>query len=137
MTYGAYEKSVRLALRTQQIIAFESGVPDSIDPLAGSYLIEYLTDEIERSAKEYLDRIDDMGGALIAVERGYMQMEIHNAAYAAQKAVERKEQIVVGVNDFKVEEVTGLERLKVDPAIETSQKRQLGIAEKTRSCARF
>jgi len=130
------EKSVRLALRTQQIIAFESGVPDSIDPLAGSYLIEYLTDEIERSAKEYLDRIDDMGGALIAVERGYMQMEIHNAAYAAQKAVERKEQIVVGVNDFKVEEVTGLERLKVDPAIETSQKRQLEALRKKRDPVR-
>src|SRR5687768_16476450 len=119
------EKAVRVALRTQQIIAFESGVADSVDPLAGSYLIEYLTDEIEKGATEYMSRIDDMGGALAAIEQGYMQNEIQNAAYAAQQAVERKEQIVVGVNSFEVEEERSLERLEVDPAIEAAQRSKL------------
>jgi methylmalonyl-CoA mutase, N-terminal domain len=94
------EKSVRVALRTQQIIAYESGVADSIDPLAGSYLIEYLTDEIEKGAEEYIAKIDEMGGAMQSIERGFMQNEIQNAAYAAQQAIEKKEQIIVGVNQF-------------------------------------
>jgi methylmalonyl-CoA mutase N-terminal domain/subunit len=119
------EKSVRVALRTQQIIAYESGVADSIDPLAGSYLVEYLTDEIEKGAQEYIARIDEMGGALTAIERGYMQNEIQNAAYAAQQAVEKKEDIVVGVNAFEVKEERSLERMKVDPAIEAAQKAKL------------
>jgi methylmalonyl-CoA mutase N-terminal domain/subunit len=89
-----------------------------VDPLAGSYLIEYLTDEIERGAQEYLAKIDDMGGALTAIEHGFMQNEIQNAAYAAQQAIERGEQVIVGVNQFQVEEGLTLERLKVDPAIE-------------------
>ena len=119
------EKSVRVALRTQQIIAYESGVADSIDPLAGSYLIEHLTDEIEKGALDYIAKIDEMGGALQSIERGYMQNEIQNAAYAAQQAVERKEQIVVGVNQFSVDEVLTLERLKVDPSIELGQREKL------------
>jgi len=119
------EKAVRVALRTQQIIAHESGVADSVDPLAGSYLIEYLTDEIEKGAEDYIAKIDDMGGALQAIEKGFMQNEIQNAAYAAQQAVERKEQIVVGVNAFEVKEERTLERLKVDPAIELGQKAKL------------
>jgi methylmalonyl-CoA mutase, N-terminal domain len=119
------EKAVRVALRTQQIIAYESGVADSVDPLAGSYLIEYLTDEIEKGALDYISKIDDMGGALTAIERGYMQNEIQNAAYAAQQAIERKEQIVVGVNQFQVDEEMTLERLKVDPAIEMGQRERL------------
>ena len=119
------EKAVRVALRTQQIIAYESGVADSVDPLAGSYLIEHLTDEIEKGAEEYLTRIDEMGGALTSIERGYMQNEIQNAAYAAQQEIERKQQIVVGVNQFQVEEAMTLERLKVDPAIELGQKTKL------------
>ena len=119
------EKSVRVALRTQQIIAYESGVADSIDPLAGSYLVEYLTDEIERQALAYIDRIDEMGGSLAAIERGFMQDEIQNAAYSAQKAIEKKEQIVVGVNQFQVQEEMTLERLKVDPLIELEQKARL------------
>jgi methylmalonyl-CoA mutase N-terminal domain/subunit len=119
------EKSVRVALRTQQIIAYESGVADSIDPLAGSYLVEYLTDEIEKGAQEYIARIDEMGGALTAIERGYMQNEIQNAAYAAQQAVEKKEDIVVGVNAFEVKEERSLERMKVDPAIELAQREKL------------
>ena len=119
------EKSVRVALRTQQIIAHESGVADSIDPLAGSYLVEYLTDEIEKGAQQYIARIDEMGGALTAIERGYMQNEIQNAAYAAQQAVEKKEDIVVGVNAFEVNEERSLERMKVDPAIELAQREKL------------
>ncbi|MCI0556373.1 MAG: methylmalonyl-CoA mutase family protein [Anaerolineae bacterium] len=119
------EKAVRVALRTQQIIAYESGVADSVDPLAGSYLIEYLTDEIEKGAAEYISKIDDIGGALTAIERGYMQNEIQNAAYEAQQAIEKKEQIVVGVNQFQVEEEMTLERLRVDPAIEEAQRERL------------
>ncbi|NQU30873.1 MAG: methylmalonyl-CoA mutase, partial [Anaerolineae bacterium] len=119
------EKSVRVALRTQQIIAHESGVADSIDPLAGSYLIEHLTDEIEKAAEAYISKIDEMGGALNAIERGYMQREIQNAAYDAQKAIEREEEIVVGVNKFRVEEKIDIERLAVDPTIEASQRAKL------------
>ena len=119
------EKAVRVALRTQQIIAYESGVADSVDPLAGSYLIEHLTDEIEKGALDYISKIDDMGGALTAIERGYMQNEIQNAAYTAQQEIERKEQIVVGVNQFQVNEEMTLERLKVDPAIELGQRERL------------
>jgi len=119
------EKAVRVALRTQQIIAHESGVADSVDPLAGSYLIEYLTDEIENMAMDYISKIDDVGGALQSIEKGFMQNEIQNAAYTAQKAVEKKEQIVVGVNAFQVQEERSLERLSVDPAIEMAQKTKL------------
>jgi methylmalonyl-CoA mutase N-terminal domain/subunit len=119
------EKAVRVALRTQQILAHESGVADSVDPLAGSYLIEYLTDEIEKGAQDYLAKIDEMGGALQSIEHGFMQNEIQNAAYAAQQAIERGEQVVVGVNQFAVEESLTLERLKVDPAIELGQRERL------------
>ena len=126
------EKAVRVALRTQQIIAYESGVADSVDPLAGSYLIEYLTDEIEKGAQEYLAKIDDMGGALAAIEQGFMQNEIQNAAYAAQQAIERGEQVIVGVNQFKVEEGITLERLKVDPAIELAARERLSKLRENR-----
>jgi len=119
------EKSVRVALRTQQIIAHESGAADSIDPLAGSYLIEQLTDEIETQAEAYIQKIDEMGGALAAIERGYLQSEIQEAAYQYQQAVEHKEQIVVGVNEFQVQEQLELEQLKVDPAIEAGQRARL------------
>ncbi|MFH2040466.1 MAG: methylmalonyl-CoA mutase family protein [Chloroflexota bacterium] len=119
------EKSVRVALRTQQIIAYESGVADSIDPLAGSYLVEYLTDEIEKQALAYIDRIDRMGGSLAAIEQGFMQNEIQKAAYTTQKAIETKDQIVVGVNQFQVQEEMNLERLKADPNIEMTQKARL------------
>ena len=119
------EKAVRVALRTQQIIAHESGVADAVDPLAGSYLIEHLTDEIEAMAMDYIAKIDDMGGALQSIEKGFMQNEIQNAAYAAQQAIERGEQVIVGVNQFKVQEELTLERLRVDPAIELGQKTKL------------
>jgi len=119
------EKSVRVALRTQQIIAYESGVADTIDPLAGAYAIEYLTDEIADRAMNYIKKIDDMGGALAAIERGYMQNEIQDAAYQYQKAVESKQQIVVGVNALQTEETLQLDRLKVDPSIEQGQRARL------------
>lgn len=119
------EKSVRVALRTQQIIAHELGVADTIDPLAGSYLIEYLTDEIERLALRYIDKIDELGGALQAIERGYIQGEIQDAAYRTQQAIESGEQVVVGVNTFQSDEKISLERLKVDPAIEEAQRKHL------------
>jgi methylmalonyl-CoA mutase N-terminal domain/subunit len=127
------EKSVRVALRTQQIIAYESGVADSIDPLGGSYLIEHLTDEIEKGASDYIARIDGMGGALQSIECGYMQNEIQNAAYAAQQAIERKEQIVVGVNQFQVKEEMTLERLSVDPAIEAATRERLKALREARN----
>ena len=130
------EKAVRVALRTQQVIAHESGAADTIDPLAGSYLIEYLTDEIERRAEEYLCRIDEMGGALTAIEQGYIQAEIQEAAYQYQKAVERGEQIVVGVNAFHVDEAIELERLSVDPALEEAQRDKLAALRARRDAAR-
>ncbi len=120
------EDSVRIALRTQQVIAYESGVADAVDPLAGSYMIEALTDEIERQAAEYIQTIDEIGGALAAIERGYVQQEIADAAYRYQQAVECGEQIIVGVNKFVTEEeATALGRLVVDPAIESQQRERL------------
>jgi methylmalonyl-CoA mutase N-terminal domain/subunit len=130
------EKSVRVALRTQQVIAYESGVADSIDPLAGSYLIESLTDEIERRAEEYIRRIDDMGGALAAIQRGYIQGEIQEAAYAYQRAVESGEEVVVGLNAFQVEENLQLERLRVDPEIEAGQRQRLQALRQRRDNGR-
>jgi methylmalonyl-CoA mutase, N-terminal domain len=130
------EKAVRVALRTQQVIAHESGAADTIDPLAGSYVVEYLTDEIERLATETIRRIDDMGGALAAIELGYVQDEIQNAAYAFQQALERKEETVVGVNAFQVDEQVELERLKVDPSIEQDQRARLSALRSRRDAGR-
>jgi methylmalonyl-CoA mutase N-terminal domain/subunit len=119
------EKAVRIALRTQQIIANESGVADSVDPLAGSYLVEHLTDELESQVLDYLKKIDDMGGALSAIDNGFIQQEIQESAYRYQKAVEKEEHLIVGVNSFKVEEKIEMERLKVDPQIEAEQHARL------------
>jgi methylmalonyl-CoA mutase N-terminal domain/subunit len=119
------EKSVRVALRTQQIIAHESGVADSVDPLAGSYLIESLTDQIEAIASEYIAKIDALGGALQAINSGFMQNEILEAAYQVQRAIEKGEQIVVGVNEYQVDETIELEALSVDPQVEENQRQQL------------
>ncbi len=120
------KESVRIALRTQQIIAYESGVTDTVDPLAGSYFVEHLTDEIERRAEAYIRKIDDMGGALAAIERGYIQDEIAQAAYRYQQAVESGEQVVVGLNRFVLpDESTHLQRLVVDPAVEVQQRERL------------
>jgi methylmalonyl-CoA mutase N-terminal domain/subunit len=119
------ESAVRLALRTQQILAHETGVANTVDPLAGAFLIEHLTDEIESRAAAYLETIDTMGGALAAIERGYMQAEIQEAAYRAQQDVESGRAIVVGVNAYDSREPVRLERLKVDPAIEGQQRQHL------------
>jgi len=130
------EDAVRVALRTQQILAEESGVAHTVDPLAGSYLIEHLTDEIEAQARLYLERIDALGGALAAIERGFMQAEIHEAAYQAQRAVERGESIVVGVNKFQTEAAYRLDVLRVDPRIEAEQRRKLAAVRARRDSAR-
>lgn len=119
------EESARLALRTQQIIAYESGVSDTVDPLGGSYYVEALTDQIEEKAKEYLKKIDEMGGAVQAVEQGYMQEEIHRAAYETQKAIEKNEDIVVGVNAFRIDHEREPELHRVDPAIGARQAEKL------------
>lgn len=119
------EDSVRIALRTQQIIAYESGVADTVDPLAGSYYVEALTDEIEKRAMEYIKKIDDLGGAPKAIEKGFIQKEIQDAAYEYQKAIESGEMIVVGVNKFQMEEEPPKNILKVDPAVAEKQKERL------------
>jgi methylmalonyl-CoA mutase N-terminal domain/subunit len=115
------EDAARLALRTQQVIAFESGVADTVDPLAGSYAIEELTTEVEQRAVDYLDKIDALGGTLRAIESGYIQREIQNAAYEYQRAVETKDAIVVGVNRFESGEESKVKTLRVDPSIEQDQ----------------
>jgi methylmalonyl-CoA mutase N-terminal domain/subunit len=119
------EASARIALRTQQVIAFESGAPQTIDPLAGSYYIESLTSEIEKRAVSYLDKIEGMGGMLKAIERGYVQQEIQNAAYEFQQAVDRLEAVVVGVNRFQIEEEKPVPIQRIDPALEPKQVERL------------
>ncbi|MGW8318534.1 MAG: acyl-CoA mutase large subunit family protein [Candidatus Promineifilaceae bacterium] len=119
------EESARIALRTQQVIAFESGVADTIDPLAGSYYLEHLTDELELEAVAYLDHIDELGGMLPAIERGYVQREIEEAAYRFQRSLERGETITVGVNRFTEEEQAPIELLRIDPEVEAAQRSRL------------
>ena len=119
------EESARLALRTQQIIACESGVTNTADPVGGSEYIEGLTDEIERGARAYIERIDGMGGTLRAIETGFIQSEIQNAAFAYQQAIERDEVIVVGVNRFRMEENTKRLTFRLDPALEKAQIERL------------
>jgi methylmalonyl-CoA mutase, N-terminal domain len=115
------EDAARLALRTQQVIAHESGVADLADALGGSYAVEYLTDELERRAADYIVRIDEMGGMLAAIEAGFVQREIERAAYEYQKAVEAQSEIVVGVNRFQVAEERPIPTLRIDPATERAQ----------------
>ncbi|MBA4548521.1 methylmalonyl-CoA mutase family protein [Thermoactinomyces intermedius] len=119
------EESARIALRTQQIIAHESGVADTVDPLGGSYYIEALTDRIEKEAWRYIEKIDKMGGAVRAVEEGYMQQEIHRAALSTQREIESGKQVVVGVNRYRLEQETEPQLLRVDPAIAKQQVEQL------------
>ncbi len=119
------ESSVMVALRTQQIVAYESGVTNTIDPLGGSYYIESKTKEIIKRAKEYIKKIDDLGGAPNAIDKGYVQEEIMDAAYKYQKEVEGMERIVVGMNKFKIEEEPNKELLKVDPKVGEMQKEKL------------
>jgi methylmalonyl-CoA mutase N-terminal domain/subunit len=119
------ETAARTALRTQQIIAYESGAADTIDPIGGSYFVEQLTDEIERRAQAYIDKIDELGGAVTAIEKGFQQREIGQAAYSYQQAVETGNEIVVGVNRFGIEAEEPTELLKLDPALEKRQTENL------------
>ena len=115
------EAAARVALRTQQVIAYESGVVETADPLAGSYAIEQMTNEVEEQALEYLNKIEAMGGMLRAIETGYVQREIQESAYRYQKAIESQEQVVVGVNRFQIEEEPPVNVLRIDPALEQAQ----------------
>jgi methylmalonyl-CoA mutase, N-terminal domain len=119
------EASATLALRTQQVIAFESGVTNTVDPLGGSYYVEKVTGEIEQGAEEYLKKIDAMGGVRRAIEMGYIQREIQQAAYEYQKRVESGEQVVVGVNRYTVDGASSIPILRIDPEIERSQVERL------------
>jgi methylmalonyl-CoA mutase N-terminal domain/subunit len=121
------EASARIALRTQQVIAFESGAPLTVDPLAGSFYIESLTSEIEKRAVDYLEKIEAMGGMLKAIERGYVQQEIQNAAYEYQQAVDRQDAVVVGVNRFQMqgEDEKAVPIQRIDPALEPKQVERL------------
>lgn len=119
------EESARIALRTQQIIAYETGVTDTVDPLAGSYFVESLTDQIEQQVLDYMKKIEDIGGAVAAVEQGYMQREIHEKAYEFQKKVESGEEVVVGVNKFRIEGEKQPELLRVDPSLGKVQRAKL------------
>jgi methylmalonyl-CoA mutase N-terminal domain/subunit len=115
------EQAARVALRTQQVIAHESGVADTVDPLAGSYAVEQLTNDLERLASDYIKKIDALGGTLRAIETGYIQREIQEAAYRYQRAVESGDAVVVGVNRFQTEEDSPMPTLRIDPSIERAQ----------------
>lgn len=119
------EQSARIALRTQQIIAYESGVTDTVDPLGGSYYLESLTDQMEAEILKYLDKIEGMGGAVSAIELGFMQEEIHRVAYETQKKIDGGEMVIVGVNRFKQEEEKGIPLLRIDEQIEKEQVERL------------
>jgi len=129
------EQAVTIALRTQQIIAYESGVVGTIDPLAGSYYMEYLTSQIEEKAAKYIEQIDDMGGAVAAIEKGFMQREIVESAYRFQKEVEAKKRIVVGVNEFVTEE-DPIKILQIDPEIEKKLVERLKQVKRQRNQAK-
>ncbi len=130
------EDSVRLALRTQQLIAYESGVADVIDPFGGAYAVEALTDEIERKSMEYIEKIEAMGGAIKAIESGYIQGEIGESAYQYQKEIENKKQIIVGLNQFQVEEEPLRDILRIKPEVEQYQKEKLARVKRERDSAK-
>ena len=130
------EQAVTIALRTQQIIAYESGVVDTIDPLAGSYYVEYLTNQIEEKATKYIEQIDYMGGAVAAIEKGFMQREIVESAYRFQREVEAKKRIVVGVNEFTTKEEIPMQILQIDPEIEKNLIERLRQIKKKRNKAK-
>jgi len=127
------EESVRIALRTQQIVAHESGVTDTVDPLAGSYYVESLTDKIEEQAWQYLNKIEDLGGMVHAIEAGFVQQEIQDVAYRYQREIESGDRVVVGVNKFVIEEEGPKDILKVDPKLRQVQMEKLAEVKKNRS----
>jgi methylmalonyl-CoA mutase N-terminal domain/subunit len=130
------EDSVRIALRTQQLIAYESGVADMIDPLGGSYAVEALTVEIERRSGEYIEKIEAMGGAVKAIESGYIQGEIGESAYQYQKEIETKKRVIVGLNQFQIEEEPLRNILRIKPEVEQYQKEKLVRVKKERNNTR-
>ncbi len=119
------EKAAKIALRTQQIIAYESGVPNTIDPLAGSYFIEKLTNKMEAQAQKYFERIEKLGGVVAAIEKGFFQRDITDAAYRYQREIEQHKRIIVGINDYVEEEMPDIETLKIKPEVEPEQRRRL------------
>ncbi|PSR06131.1 MAG: methylmalonyl-CoA mutase, partial [Bacteroidetes bacterium SW_10_40_5] len=127
------EEAAQLALRTQQIIAYESGAPDTVDPLAGSYFVETLTNQVEEEAWKYIEKIDEMGGSTKAIEDGYLQNEIANAAYKYQKDMESGEKVIVGVNKFISEEEQEIDLLHVDDAIRQKQVEKIEEVKKYRN----
>jgi methylmalonyl-CoA mutase N-terminal domain/subunit len=131
------EAAARTALRTQQVIAFESGVIDTVDPFAGSYFVENLTNEIEKRAWEYISKIDAMGGSVSAIEQGYMQREIADASYKYQKEIENNERVIVGVNKFTVKEEVAPPVFKIDESIRTSQMEKLKQLRSERDAAKL
>ncbi len=130
------EKAVRIALRTQQILACESGVINTIDPLGGSYFLEDLTQKIEQEAEDYIQRIDSLGGMLKAIENGYVQREIQESSYRYQKEVESRQRVIVGLNEYKTGEPMTIDLLKVDPAVEKRQIERLKEVKKTRDTSK-
>ena len=129
------EAAARIALRTQQIVAYESGVPQTVDPLAGSYYLESLTNEIETRANAYLEKIAALGGMIKALERGYVQQEIQNPAYEYQQQVDREEAVVVGVNRFALEEEKPIPIQRIDEALEHKQVERLRTLRTRRDAA--
>lgn len=128
------EKAVKIALRTQQLIAYETGVINTVDPLAGSYFVEALTDKMEKQANEIFGQIDSLGGVIPAIEAGYFQKEIADAAYIYQKAVEKKEKFIVGVNEFvETDEKVDIPILLISPEVEKKQKRELAEIKQSRN----
>jgi methylmalonyl-CoA mutase N-terminal domain/subunit len=127
------EHAATLALRTQQVIAYETGVTREPDPLGGSYFLEQLTLDVENAANQYIRRIDDMGGMIAAIERGFPQTEIANASYQYQRSVERGESVIVGMNKFTEEQDQPIELLQIDPAVEKKQIERLCELKRRRS----
>jgi methylmalonyl-CoA mutase, N-terminal domain len=126
------EEAARLALRTQQVIAHETGVPNTVDPLGGSYFVETLTDEMERAAYEYFARIDELGGMVEAIKQSFPQREIADASFRYQEQVRRGERIVVGVNEYRSEDAEELRILRIDPALERKQTGRLSATRASR-----
>jgi methylmalonyl-CoA mutase N-terminal domain/subunit len=130
------EESVRLALRTQQVLAYESGVTSTVDPLAGSYCVEALTDRIELEVWQYIDRIEALGGMVPSILKGYVQKQIQEAAFRTQKDIEKGERVVVGINKFQMEEKRPENLLRVDPAIRQVQTDKLSQVKRNRNSSR-
>jgi methylmalonyl-CoA mutase N-terminal domain/subunit len=131
------EEAARIALRTQQIVAFESGIADTVDPLAGSYFVESLTNEVEEKAWELITKIDDLGGSVSAIEQGFIQDEIARSAYLHQRQVESGEKIIVGVNKFQSEESQSIPGFKIDDAIRQIQVDKLKLLRNQRNPAKI